>query len=103
MGNNTIVGCVYLCIRRESWADRLATGEAEGPLRPRDRGLEGGISENIGEGFPPHSGKWVWLSHIPLAAANHSSGEGLLLRLVKRLWQDRRPFDDDTIVTASVY
>lgn len=80
MGNNTIAGCVYLCIRRESPPDRLATGEAEGPLNPRGRGLEGEVSESSGKG--PGSSHTLGngcdgaASHLP--PANHSSGEGLL-------------------------
>lgn len=33
---------VFISHQAESRADRLATGEAEGPLNPRDRGVEGG-------------------------------------------------------------
>lgn len=88
MGNNTIVRCVYLCIRRESWADRLATEEDEGPLSSRrGRGarvegvwrVESVRALGRGPDFPPHPEKRVWLNSLPLATANHSSGEDLLL------------------------
>lgn len=104
MGNNTIAGCVYLCIRRESRADRLATGEAEGPLNPRDRGVEGGVGESLGKGpGSPHAlGSGCDWSSLRLAPANHSSGEGSCW-VGKDSGKTRGSFDGDSVVRASVH